>query len=177
MIDRYKGRWYFLSNFYPCEIKFKGIKYPSVEHYYVAQKFKGMQFYQGHYFTEIDFKELLARVKEASDVKKIGQSMKIRTDWDAVKYNVMMYGVQYKFTKHDDLKQMLISTGDEDLVEGNFWHDQYWGDCTCNGKSCLSEGLNNLGKIQMIVRDEIKPKQEPSFEDMINKKFWDKGNE
>ena len=174
MIDRFKGRWYFLSNFYPCEIKFKGIKYPSVEHYYVAQKFKGTQFYQGHYFTEPDFKELLARVKEASDVKKIGQAMKTRPDWDAVKYDVMIRGVRYKFTKDDNLKQMLINTDSLNLTESNYWHDQYWGDCVCGRRSCFADGENNLGKILMVVRDEITPKPEPSFEDIINKKFWDK---
>ena len=31
MIDRFDGRYGFLSNFYPCKIEFQGIKYNSVE--------------------------------------------------------------------------------------------------------------------------------------------------
>jgi ribA/ribD-fused uncharacterized protein len=158
---------------YPCEIKYKGIKYPSVEHYYVAQKFKGLQFYQGHYFQQPDFQELLSKVKDPRDVKKIGQSMKSRPDWDSVKLSVMEFGVNYKFSKDEKLKQMLLDTGDEDIKEGNWWCDNFWGDCTCD-KCRTIVGENNLGVIIMKTRESLKPKREPSFEDVINKKFWNK---
>ena len=175
MKDWFKGRWFFLSNFYPCDIKHKGIIYPSTEHYYVAQKFKGMQFYNGHYFTEPDFKELLCKVKKASDVKKMGRTLKNRSDWDSIKYDVMEWGVRYKFSENDNLKKMILSTGDENLVEFNFWHDNYWGSCTC--VKCGDEGVNNLGKLLMQIREELKPIKQPSFEDRMNEQFWKKKNE
>jgi predicted NAD-dependent protein-ADP-ribosyltransferase YbiA (DUF1768 family) len=33
MIDKFEGRYSFLSNFYTCSIEHQGIKYPSVEHF------------------------------------------------------------------------------------------------------------------------------------------------
>lgn len=47
------------------------------------------------------------------------------------------------------LKEMLLATGDEELVEENAWGDQYWG--VCNG-----DGQNKLGKILMRAREELK---------------------
>jgi hypothetical protein len=43
---------------------------------------------------------------------------------------------------------MLLLTGDEELIEGNFWGDVFWG--VCNGV-----GKNHLGKILMEVRSEL----------------------
>lgn len=54
-----------------------------------------------------------------------------------------------KFTQHKDLAEKLLETGDEELVEGNKWNDTYWG--VCNGK-----GKNQLGKILMRIREELK---------------------
>lgn len=170
MIDRFTGRYHFLSNFYPCKIKHRGIEYTSVEHYYVAQKVKGIQFYQGQYFTETDFKEILSKVKDPSDVKKIGATLKLPHNWDSIKFDIMFYGVDYKFTKDENLKTMLLETGDIDIIEGNYWHDNYWGQCTCN--KCKGKGQNNLGKILMQVREHIRPKKTDSFEDIVNQKFF-----
>ena len=82
MIDSFQGRWFFLSNFFPCEIEHKGIKYPSVEHYYVAMKVTEIQLLNGQYYTAGDFRELIAKVKLPADVKKIGQKIKVRRDWE-----------------------------------------------------------------------------------------------
>ena len=171
MIEKFKGRYYFLSNFYPCKVKHRGIEYPSVEHYYVAQKIKGIQHYQGQYFTETDFKELLSKVKNPADVKKMGSALKLRSDWNDIKFGVMLFGVEYKFSKDEKLKEMLLSTGDEQIIEGNFWHDNFWGNCSCD-KCKNINGENNLGKILMRVREDIRPKKQSSFEDMINENFF-----
>ena len=52
------------------------------------------------------------------------------------------------------LKEKLLATGDEELVEGNFWHDNFWGVCSCS--KCGNKGQNKLGKLLMQVREEIK---------------------
>ena len=57
MIEQFHGRWFFLSNFYPIEIIHQGIKYPSVEHYYQAQKSNNEQLINGFLYTNNDFKE------------------------------------------------------------------------------------------------------------------------
>jgi len=38
MIDSFKGDFRFLSNFYPVNVDYEGIMYPTVEHAYVAAK-------------------------------------------------------------------------------------------------------------------------------------------
>ena len=163
MIDKFEGRWRFLSNFYPCEIEHQGITYPTVEHYYVSMKVKNDQQIDGKYITMIDCRELIAKMPQASKVKQFGKIVKVRRDWDDVKLDIMLWGVREKF-KHTDLKDLLLSTGDEELVEGNTWNDTYWG-------ICRGEGQNNLGKILMKVRMELRQQNvKPSLEEILFKK-------
>jgi len=152
-INKFEGRWNFLSNFYPCEIEYQGIKYPSVEHFYVAQKCKNDQMINGIYYTPADFKEMIARTSSPGHVKKIGQKMKIRSDWDEKKLDFMNWGIREKFKK-EELKDLLLSTDNLLLIEGNFWHDNFWGSCYCD--KCGNRGKNHLGKILMKVRDELR---------------------
>lgn len=160
MIDKFEGRWRFLSNFYPCKIEHKGITYPSVEHFYVAMKVNDEQLINGVYYTPADFREVISKVQNPADVKKIGSKLKLRSGWDDKKLDVMNWAVRQKF-KDERLAELLLSTGDQELIEGNYWKDFYWG--VCNGK-----GENNLGKILMSVREEILlQRQRPSIEDMI----------
>lgn len=56
--------------------------------------------------------------------------------------------IHQKFSQ-EPLRSQLLNTGEEELVEGNTWGDTYWG--ICNGK-----GQNNLGKILMKVRNQLR---------------------
>lgn len=154
MISRFEGRNRFLSNFFPCEIEHQGIKYPSVEHFYVAMKVNDQQLINGKYYTPGDYREMISLVPTAGQVKRIGRLSKLRSDWDSQKLKVMNWGVRQKFKYNDDLKQLLISTGDEEIVEGNTWHDNFFGSCSCD--KCGDKGQNNLGKILMDVRRELR---------------------
>lgn len=166
MINSFKGRWSFLSNFYPCVITHQGITYPSTEHYYVALKVKDEQLINGKTYTSADTRELVAKVATPGQVKKLGRSFKVRKDWETVKLGVMEWGLREKFTKHEDLKEMLLQTGDEELVESNYWHDIFWGICTC--EKCGNKGENNLGKLLMKIRDEIRNQnRKPSLEEVL----------
>lgn len=148
MIDSFSGRWSFLSNFYPCEVKFQGITYPSVEHYYVALKVKDDQLIDGQYHTCNDCREMISKIPTAGQVKRFGRTkIQVRKDWDDIKLKVMEYGLREKY-KHENFREMLLSTGSEELVEGNYWKDFFWG--VCNGV-----GENNLGKLLMKIRSEI----------------------
>ena len=159
MIDKFQGRWYFLSNFYPCEIEHQGITYPSVEHYYVAMKFNDEQFIDGRYYTPGDLREIISKMEDPGKVKRFGRKIKLRKDWDNYKLEVMNWGVREKF-KNDRLSELLLSTGDEELIEGNFWNDTYWG--VCNGK-----GQNHLGKILMEVRNELRGIKRTGLEEIL----------
>jgi len=44
------------------------------------------------------------------------------------------------------LKQKLLDTGDQELVEGNFWNDFTWGVCNGVGKNWLGKMLVELRK-------------------------------
>jgi ribA/ribD-fused uncharacterized protein len=161
MIDKFEGRWRFLSNFYPCKIEHKGITYPSVEHFYVAMKVNDEQLINGVYYTPADFREVISKIQNPADVKKIGSKIKLRTGWDDKKLDLMNWAVRQKF-KDERLSELLLSTGDQELIEGNWWHDNFYGSCSCS--KCGNKGDNNLGKILMTVRDEIKLKnQKPSI--------------
>jgi hypothetical protein len=69
-------------------------------------------------------------------------------------YNI----VKDKFLRNPDIRQRLLYTINDDLVEGNNWNDTYWG--VCNGI-----GQNKLGKILMRVRKEIVDDSAKSVED------------
>lgn len=141
MIDSFSGEYRFLSNFWTVRIEDEGIVYPSVEHAYVANK-----------TLDMALRRTIASVSTAGQVKRLGRTLELREDWDAIKYNVMGYLVEQKFRNHFNLAAMLKATGTQKLVEGNTWGDTYWG--VCNGK-----GQNKLGEILMIVREDLKNEQ------------------
>jgi N-glycosidase YbiA len=66
-----------------------------------------------------------------------------------VKTQVMRVGVLQKFITHSDIREVLLITGDEMLIE-NSPTDYFWG-CGAN-----HTGENHLGKILMGVRAEIR---------------------
>ena len=66
----------------------------------------------------------------------------------------MLLCLRLKFRQNPRLRECLLSTQDAVLVEGNTWHDNYWGNCRCR-KCRRHKGLNRLGRLLMQVRAEI----------------------
>ena len=143
MIAKFDGDYAFLSNFYSSPFTVDGITFPTVEHWFQAWKTK----------TEGEFKAI-AKAKTPGQAKRIGRCCSLRPDWERIKISVMYDGLKYKFSD-PELKQKLLDTGDEELVEGNTWHDNTWGNCSCP-KCAEIEGKNILGKILMDVRQELR---------------------
>ena len=143
IIGPFKDHYKFLSNMYIAPFKVHGVTYRSVENYYQAHKTLNKE-----YFEKI-------RVANPYEAKKLGKRVKLRDDWNRVKIVVMLEGVFYKFFTDKFLRQKLLDTGNTTLVEKNWWHDNYWGDCWCEKCSNI-EGKNILGKILMIVREILK---------------------
>lgn len=88
--------------------------------------------------------------------KNMGHEVIRRTDWLEVRYQVMTRLVLQKFFDHPSLAHELLATGDKLLIEGNTWHDNIWGDCTCanpHWPGCLQQGRNLLGQILMSTRE------------------------
>lgn len=137
---RFKHR--FLSNFHLAEVQLEGIEYPSSEHAYQAAK-----------TLDPIMRETISKCGAPAVAKKIGKTIDLRADWEQVKFGIMQALVREKFTRHADLRAKLQETGSAALIEGNWWHDTYWGKCTCVKHS--GTGQNNLGKILMQVRAEL----------------------
>lgn len=83
--------------------------------------------------------------------KAMGRKVPLRRDHEEVKVPVMAFFVARKFREHEVLRAALLGTGQELLVEGNSWHDNYWGDCRCD-RCAGVKGRNVLGTILMAVR-------------------------
>ena len=138
MISSFRDEYFFLSNFYPVEIKLDGIVYPNAETAFQAQK-----------TLDVEERRKFSMLKNPVQAKRLGRKVKLRDDWEEVKLDIMTEIVSQKFLQHPHLIEMLLQTGDEELVEGNKWGDRFWG--VCKGK-----GENHLGKILMKIRDTYK---------------------
>lgn len=136
MINEFKGKYYFLSNFYYAPVMYEGLLYQNNEAAFQSAKIKNIE--RRKQFCQTD----------PSTAKRKGRSISLRDDWEEIKDEVMYQCVKDKFTRNKDLKQKLIDTGNKELIEGNTWNDTYWG--VCRGK-----GKNMLGKILMRVREEL----------------------
>ena len=134
------GEYGCLSNFARSWIGLKGKSWPTVEHYFQAQKFAGPE-----------YEEVIRLCQSPMIAKRLGRSRKhpLRPDWERVKDAIMREAVLAKFTQHADLRAVLLGTGDAVLVEHTA-KDSYWGD---GGDG---SGRNVLGRILMSVRDELR---------------------
>ncbi len=138
-ILEFKGEYRWLSNFWAALFEYQGINYLSVEHFYQAWKFP------------VDKRAYVAQCKKP---KAEGRKAKLCFNWESIKVEIMLAGLRLKFNQ-PIMKHKLLTTGNVLLVEGNYWHDNFWGNCTC--QKCLHiEGKNTLGKLLMRVRNELK---------------------
>lgn len=140
MINSFRGKYYFLSNFYETPVTFAGITYRNNEAAFQAQKVLSKE-------EQTEFSNL-----NASEAKKLGRKVLLRKDWEDVKVLLMQGIVDAKFDQHPELAALLIDTGDEYLEEGNTWGDKIWG--TVDGK-----GQNLLGQILMKTRERLKEQE------------------
>ncbi len=139
-IKQFSGKYRFLSNFSCSYMVISGIKFKTVEAAFQAAKTLNPK-------LQVQISRLVP-----AEAKKLGRMVELRPDWENIKLGVMASLIHEKF-KHQVLRQKLIDTGDVALIEGNIWHDTFWG-------VCQGVGENHLGKILMKERDEInKPKK------------------
>ena len=107
-------------------------------------------------FTDLVEQEALEQIKvqfatlRSNEAKRLGRHVQLRPNWENVKLPIMEDIVRAKFTQNEDLKELLLATGDLVLEEGNTWHDTFWG---VDAKT--REGTNHLGRILMRIRKEL----------------------
>ena len=135
-IDDFRGKYFFLSNFYPCTVEYEGRIHQSAEAAFQAAK--TLNEHERSLFTELS----------PSQAKQRGRRIPLRDDWEKIKVQVMRDVCLAKFSQHEALRQRLSQTDDAILEEGNNWGDTFWG-------TVAGYGENQLGKVLMEVRSDI----------------------
>lgn len=143
IIGPFDGEYRFLSNFWRCEINYENLVFPSVEHAYQAAK-----------SWSIKDRVKIQQANKCSQAKHLGETIAIRADWEYVKLGIMEYLLRQKFQKGTKLGTKLSKTDKAMLIEYNNWHDNLWGQCTC--QLCRMGGRNMLGKLLMKIREDIR---------------------
>ena len=116
------------------------VKWPSVEHFYQAQKYAG----------DTSLMDKIRRAESPLKAMKAGQdrSLIVRADWETRKSDVMREALTAKFGQNRRLKQMLLATGDAELVHES-GSDAFWG------QNREGIGENRLGVLLMELRDAL----------------------
>ena len=128
-----KDEYFFLSNFYPCDITLdidgKICRFKNVEAAFQAQK-------------NPEIADRWSQIK-GLEAKKLGKNLIItKKDWDKYQIIAMTKALYEKF-KHIDLLIKLQKI-DGDIVEENYWHDTFWGTYKGEGKNILGKLLTNI---------------------------------
>ncbi|GBF98837.1 riboflavin biosynthesis chloroplastic [Raphidocelis subcapitata] len=140
----------------------EGEEWPSVEHYYQAAKFSGVD--------SPAARELVAAIKAApspEEAARIGRRAErgspelVRPDWPQSKRAAMTCALRAKYTQHAGPRRMLLSTAGDaaagvppaQLVEASP-NDHTWGQGFSGG------GQNQLGQLLMQLREELVAEEE-----------------
>lgn len=150
MISEFQGKYRPLSNFWYKDVYLPDDNnvYPTNEHAF--QAFKTL---------DLERRSIILKADTPSIAKALGRDKEtiLRDDWPLMRRRVMLHLLVIKFT-YSDMEELLLSTGQQKLIEGNDWHDNYWGVCNC--QSCTQErarenpklGSNWLGRLLMHTR-------------------------
>jgi ribA/ribD-fused uncharacterized protein len=143
-IDSFEGEYRFLSNFSDHALELGGRLFASAEHAYQACK-----------TLDPDEQKEVQLARSPAAAKRAGRQVTLRPDWEGVKVEVMRQVLRAKFAEGRALADKLLATGDAELIEGNDWHDNFWGECVCLG--CINEtGRNFLGELLMERRYQLR---------------------
>jgi ribA/ribD-fused uncharacterized protein len=131
------------SNLYKRPIELEGVVYPTSEHAYQAGKARKPAVRD--WLMAAPSPALLAMAAHGLYYWDISPG------WSTTKFDRMRRVLMAKFTQHEDLKELLLSTGDARLVEAATVDNEVnrlWGEV--NGV-----GRNMLGLLLMEVRQEL----------------------
>lgn len=137
-VRMFRGNYDYLSNMYSVPVEWDGRIYRSSEAAFQSAKSLDPA-------VRDEFSEMTGVA-----AKRAGKKVKLRGDWESVKDGIMEEVVRAKFSQNPELLVRLIETGNMELVEGNRWHDTYWGVDLTTGR-----GENHLGEILMKIRAEL----------------------
>lgn len=135
-ITLFRKEYFFLSNMSP-------VGNTTLEHQFQAGK-----------TLDDRWKEWILGAKTPFQAKKLAHSAPMRPDWNRIKVDWMLQLLRWKFSQ-EPLRGQLLATEDAELIEGNLWHDNFWGSCTCQKCKDLPKE-NHLGRLLMQVRSELR---------------------
>jgi len=135
------------SNLFRRSILFENREFATAEHAYQAGKAK-----------RAEVRDWILNAPTPSLVAMAAHGLytwEIVPNWSEIKYDRMRKVLRAKFSQHEDLRDILLSTGNARLVEVGRVDspvNRIWGEI--NGK-----GQNMLGLLLMELRDELKHNQ------------------
>jgi ribA/ribD-fused uncharacterized protein len=142
------------SQWFERGFDWKGINYPTAEHWMMAEK--------ARLFMDYEMLEHILNARTAPEAKKLGRKVKgfDISFWAQHCESIVQNGNYLKFTQHEDLKTFLLGTGDRILVEASPY-DNIWGIGMKAGDEGIEypqnwKGKNLLGYALMAVRDKIR---------------------
>lgn len=138
-IPYYETSNFVFSNFSAHQVNYKGISYPTVEHAFHAQKFED--------------KNLQNQIRDCGsplEAWSLARELKPqrRSDWNDVKVAILTELVREKISQHQEVKDALLATGKDEIIEVNP-NDDFWG------SGVDGNGQNQTGKLLMLIRSEL----------------------
>ncbi|MCU4491724.1 NADAR family protein [Acinetobacter guillouiae] len=141
------------SQWFPAKFEIDGVNYQSTEQYMMAQKAK--------LFNDEDIFQKILQTDDPKKIKALGRLVKNYQDeiWIAHRYEIVVQGNLAKFSQDSDLKEFLLGTSDQIIVEASPV-DQIWGiglaaDHVNATNPNAWQGLNLLGFALMEVRKQL----------------------
>jgi ribA/ribD-fused uncharacterized protein len=148
-----------LSQWWPVTFSVDGLSYPSAEHFMMAGK--------ALLFGDAGIAERIRQAPDPGAAKALGRQVGGFDEqrWAAYRFDVVVTGNMAKFGQNAELRQFLLGTGDQVLVEASV-RDTIWGiglaagdeQAACPGRW---RGLNLLGFALMEVRQRLKAEHDP----------------
>lgn len=142
-----------LSQWYPAPFTLDNVRYPTAEHYMMAEK--------ARLFNDEENLYHVLQANHPGEAKKYGRLVRgfDETTWHAHRYNIVVQANQAKFSQNTDMGIFLLSTNEQVLVEASPY-DKVWGiglmaDSPQAQNPAEWHGLNLLGFALMQVRQEL----------------------
>ena len=142
VIGFYPREFYPFDNFSSFKVEWNGYLFSSVEEAYQAASFMG---------SDEELVEKIKKSHSADEAQRIAYANrdKRREDWDDVKISIMEELLRLKIEQNPYVKKKLLQTEDYMIVEDSP-KDDFWG------WGSNRDGQNNLGKLWMKLREELK---------------------
>lgn len=139
-----RGYYYEFSNFFNCDVTWRGFTFGNTEAIFQCEKSMPDRF---------GINAEIMKSMSGREAKKYGRfNITLRPDWEEKKLDILLEILVQKFTQNDDLREILLGTTSKFIIEDTTgWHDNDYGRCTCPKCSVKPAG-NYLGTSLMLAR-------------------------